>query len=993
MKVLVVTFNDSDNLTIENVLYELEARGHEITIFAPFRDQGSIRMFEKLKAEIRPFDELNRITVKEFDVAFCSVMMMKRFKLFDIYCFVYSPYFDETFMTDGADFMFTYKSGCMPRCSYKCAFMPVGSPKNDKLITKHIMDSKRILFVDSGHMPFGTEGKTQIANMILEICRSFPDYELCIKPRWLRDNGIHYTHRNTEHLYTIIEKCCDGDIPSNLNMLNEHLDLQDLIDSSVSVITLYSGAHLDVILRDKGLIVATGWDNEDKWDIRNNIQMKIHHELFSESGCVVHYSNVTKYLPKGIHASEAYKEKMFQCKQGASKIIADVMEYVYHEFLCHGFYPAAKEYDYETYRTQMKPDSSMTMKSLKQERIRDILQQQAALNSYKLSSPIDFSEYFEKLDDTYKNCPLTEAGFEDYAASFSLLWKRILVKNADILKKDAIDQSFLIQALYDMGEIQTILEMPSEEILCTGPYHYYLGRIYSENGKTDAALEHFCAFLEEANSRAFIKYPQENDLGISIAYNYVFQNYDGRNIWPQSFARLCIALYEQRDATIIGRNNCSKAHDFLPRVAELLKDTEPELAWKCFQIYTQWEHYYNIEERDEQINRLQEELAQVQASKLYRLCQTVKWIVRKTKGGIRCLQEHGLSYTVHRGIKKAKRAIAEVKRLEVFRIWNTFNHMVMAGYRLYEKLVSENGSRTHILLSAPSLGDPYILGSYFKAYATKRCPDSLPIFGVCGKASDLIAKLYGIEYTQVYTLNEFHQMWKLMMFDSHKLVRAESMHHHCFYRHIAILAYIEGLHEFNLASLMEAYLDVCPETDRESPKFIYDEKALTFLFEDNHLQKGKTVVLLPYAKSVKNLPGSFWMELTERLQELGISVCTNSAGSHEPPIEGTPAVSIPLQHAVPFLEYAGASVGLRSGFQDVTSTAKCLKIALHPKDNFTRGLVCDINESYCLSEMYHQPDQYDWIYSVQGQKQLIDDIVHMVVNHLPAMQEKDKEGT
>ena len=58
VKVLVVSFNDSDNLTIENVLYELESHGHEVTIYAPYRDNNSIRMFQGLKANIEPISSL-----------------------------------------------------------------------------------------------------------------------------------------------------------------------------------------------------------------------------------------------------------------------------------------------------------------------------------------------------------------------------------------------------------------------------------------------------------------------------------------------------------------------------------------------------------------------------------------------------------------------------------------------------------------------------------------------------------------------------------------------------------------------------------------------------------------------------------------------------------------------------------------------------------------------------------------------------------------------
>ena len=43
MKVLTLSFNDGDNLAIENVLHELEARGHEITIFARYQDENRDR--------------------------------------------------------------------------------------------------------------------------------------------------------------------------------------------------------------------------------------------------------------------------------------------------------------------------------------------------------------------------------------------------------------------------------------------------------------------------------------------------------------------------------------------------------------------------------------------------------------------------------------------------------------------------------------------------------------------------------------------------------------------------------------------------------------------------------------------------------------------------------------------------------------------------------------------------------------------------------------
>ena len=98
MKVLTLSFNDGDNLAIENVLHELEARGHEITIFARYQDENSIRMFHGLRAEIKSIKELTPETAREFDFGFCSVNMMVHVKFLDIYFFVYSQYSSGSFL-------------------------------------------------------------------------------------------------------------------------------------------------------------------------------------------------------------------------------------------------------------------------------------------------------------------------------------------------------------------------------------------------------------------------------------------------------------------------------------------------------------------------------------------------------------------------------------------------------------------------------------------------------------------------------------------------------------------------------------------------------------------------------------------------------------------------------------------------------------------------------------------------------------------------------
>lgn len=984
MKVLTLSFNDGDNLAIENVLHELEARGHEITIFARYQDENSIRMFHGLRAEIKSIKELTPETAREFDFGFCSVNMMVHVKFLDIYFFVYSQYYKEFFMTDGADFLFTYRNGAMPRCSYRCATMQVGDSKNDHVPVASVESSKQILFIDCGHIPFGRKGKEQVADMLLDICREHPDYELCVKPRWLRGTAVNYTHKNTEHLYTVIEERCGGNLPANLNMLNEHKNLQELIDASVSVVTLYTTAIADVLLRGKGLVIASGWDCEDKWDARY-MDIEYQREFFSKSGCMVNYRDVKKYLPEGLQARQEFEQMLFCCKTGASKHMVEVMEYVYENFLVRGVYPEAIDYSYETYQQQMKSDPAITMTTLKQERVRDIIQQRIARQSYMLSVPIDFSRYYEKLDKTYRECSLTAGGYERYLDSFIKEQNQIIIDNAELLSVDAIDQARLLQALYDMKQEKAILALREDQVRCIGPYHYYMGLIYSKAGSAPSALEHFRLFLLEANARAYEKYIQEKDIHVGRAYSYIFRTYNGENMDPAEFADLYISFYNQRIITIADVRSRERAHGMLPKVAEQLKEISPDRAIKCLELYIKWDYHYRIKRRDEQIKSLKKDIEGMRSARLYRLSQGVKLIGKKLRGGIQCLREHGFLYTARLGMEKVLAFIhKKVDHTTCYRIWNVFHTKVMKGYELYSSFVRKYGENAQLLLSGCALGDTYIFGQCFEEYAEREYPNKTPVFGVFGGGGVQIAKMLDIEWAEPFSLNEFTDYWyKLIMFDSQRVIHAESMFYHTATRHILVLRHLEGIHDFDYFS--ETMAELAIDKDGRSPlkqlTFECNERQIQDVLEKNHLQIKRTVVLAPYAKMPKPIHIEFWEKLAVELKRAGFSVCTNSAGEHEPPLPNTIPVFVPISSSGTFLEMAGAIVGLRSGFLDVIHAAKCLKISLHPKYDYKRSALCNVYDYYSLSKMYGMSDQYDFPYSIEDENEIIEEIVQLAVEH------------
>ncbi|MCR5238161.1 MAG: hypothetical protein K6E34_13270, partial [Lachnospiraceae bacterium] len=121
------------------------------------------------------------------------------------------------------------------------------------------------------------------------------------------------------------------------------------------------------------------------------------------------------------------------------------------------------------------------------------------------------------------------------------------------------------------------------------------------------------------------------------------------------------------------------------------------------------------------------------------------------------------------------------------------------------------------------------------------------------------------------------------------------------------------------------------------PSFDTDREELKSLFSEIGLPKGKTVILAPYAYSIEQHPKRiFWLSLSEGLMDKGYSIAMNIDPEREENfIPDAKVISFELKDSVPVLEYAGAFIGMRSGFCDVVSSAKCKKIVLYPETDMS----------------------------------------------------------
>lgn len=108
-------------------------------------------------------------------------------------------------------------------------------------------------------------------------------------------------------------------------------------------------------------------------------------------------------------------------------------------------------------------------------------------------------------------------------------------------------------------------------------------------------------------------------------------------------------------------------------------------------------------------------------------------------------------------------------------------------------------------------------------------------------------------------------------------------------------------------------------------------KSADTLFEQNHLRKGKTILLSPYANTVTNLSVDIWEKLANGLLRKGYDVCTNISGN-ERPIKGTKGIFIPYSKLVDFLNQSGGLIALRSGLCDIAGFTTAMKVILYPSE-------------------------------------------------------------
>ncbi len=272
------------------------------------------------------------------------------------------------------------------------------------------------------------------------------------------------------------------------------------------------------------------------------------------------------------------------------------------------------------------------------------------------------------------------------------------------------------------------------------------------------------------------------------------------------------------------------------------------------------------------------------------------------------------------------------------------------GAELLDEL--RNNYPGHLLVFCPlqALGDVYFCMSYLPQFMKRRGVDKCAVC-VVGNGCGQVVSLFGGYPSEVFEQKELDAAVQACLYeDREDTFVAHQDRPYVVDLHKALYLKKIPLEKIYCCGVFGLPAETVPALPTCWEEYSGKEK----------LNKGRSVILSPYAKSVTALSGTVWEQIIKAYKERGYSIFTNITGD-EKPLAGTEPISPKLSEMKSAVEYAGTFIGIRSGLCDVIRTADCKKTALYPDYQYcdTRWKSIDI---YVIEEFENivVKDDFNW---------------------------------
>lgn len=257
-------------------------------------------------------------------------------------------------------------------------------------------------------------------------------------------------------------------------------------------------------------------------------------------------------------------------------------------------------------------------------------------------------------------------------------------------------------------------------------------------------------------------------------------------------------------------------------------------------------------------------------------------------------------------------------------------YVTLYGKFYLERLKKQYGKDVHFLMIRCATGDVYIVCKYLKQYLKNH---NITNFVILGDAKGItkIPKLFGYKRTlslsaqlaervqhawEFYHFKEFHLLlyWRTFPF------------HFSIARMLEKFTFLDSFHYWIFNNEIEY-------SQLDSPVFKDSSPELIEKYEKMGVKKGRSVILSPYAYSVKKTNPEFWQIIIDELVKRNYKVFINIDKALEVNcFTNCEEIFFPYNEAKALLEYAGCFLAIRSGLCDILSDIdNCKRIILYPE--------------------------------------------------------------
>jgi len=503
----MVAEKDAANVSLGKIADKYLERGHEVEVYAIHYEPGVLRYFSPQIARY-PLDMLSDSVINNSDCIFASTVSVNGVIDSKLIA-AQKPIYTHGYLIDGTiqwggDICFLPSlgtTGAEYDADIPYSKIEIGEVKYDETMVTGGANN-RLLFIDSGHYPFGEDGKRELARTLLKICYTYTDYELVIKPRFLPDDKI-ITHQNARHLYDVILEETSGNIPSNLNLLKEHRDLKQLINSAHTVICMFTSAYVGACAAGKGLVVLDNLPSEDVYDVRQK-HFDYTRKHLKLSGALVDYKNVNEILPHGVKCSKEYLDYLLAERVDVASKICEITEYLDCYYFSKGKFPQELKSSYNSFFECVNYDEDMTWERYISNRFVSTLAYKSLIMiSFSINAKLDIYTIRNELKRIRSQGLMSvEEFFKELRYAQTTYREECIVANKDRMLEDDIDSGILLNALYRLKRIDEIKSFPITE---TGAYHLFRGFVAYDENDIDRAVLELKEYMRISLGRPFIK--------------------------------------------------------------------------------------------------------------------------------------------------------------------------------------------------------------------------------------------------------------------------------------------------------------------------------------------------------------------------------------------------------------------------------------------------------------------------------------------------------